>query len=316
MKRLVLFASLALVAGACGQAAEPVPERPTATAQASTAPQKVTRTATDMLGRTISLPERVARVATLSPSAADFAMALELEVVGRSSDTPAAVAPAAAATGSATSPDFNAVAALSPDLVIGDAAYHSGRTRDFDQFGFPVFVVKANTYDEVLLALEALGAATGRPNEATAARAEVVAAAEAAFGAASARGAGSIPPRVLILTGGGRDVFGGGGASYLGSMISHLGATNVLAASAEGGPVPGFTVIDVGQAASLAPDVVLILSSGEGGLAARIKGNPSWAGTPAVRNGNIYEVDPTLYLRAPGPRVGEAMAGLVPLLWR
>jgi len=27
-------------------------------------------------------------------------------------------------------------------------------------------------------------------------------------------------------------------------------------------------------------------------------------------------VDTTLYLRAPGPRVGEAMAGLVPLLWR
>jgi iron complex transport system substrate-binding protein len=316
MKRTILFVCLALGVVACGEAEEPVPERPSPTAQASAAPQTVTRTVTDMIGRTLSLPEQVMTVAALSPSAADFATALGLQVVGRSSDTAAAAAPSASATGSALSPDFNAVAALAPDLVIGDAAYHSGRTRDFDQFGFPVFVVKANTYDEVLLALDALGAATGRVDEAKAARDEVVATAETAIGAASVRGAGSPPPRVLILTGGGRDVFGGGGASYLGSMVSSLGATNVLETSVEGGPVPGFGVVDVGQSASLAPDVVLILSSGEGGLAARIKGHPSWAGTPAVRSGSVYEVDTALYLRAAGPRVGEAMEGLVPLLWR
>ena len=311
---LCACAAVPLLVG-CGKAPEPVPQRPTATPGVTTSARTVTRTAIDMLGRTVGLPETVTKVVALSPSAAEFASALGLEVVGRSSDTPETVALGAGVVGSAISPDFTAVAALSPDLVIGDAAYHSGRTRDFDRLGLPVFVLKATTFGEVLLAVDALGLAAARPDEAAGVRAAIANEAVRAVDRAKGRATGQPAPRVLVLTGGGRDVFSGSETSYLGDLVKLLGGVNVVADAAEGGPIAGFGVIDIGEAARLKPDVVLILSSGQGGLAAQIRADSAWSGSVAVRNGRLHELDTTLYLRAPGPRVGEAMDALVGLLW-
>lgn len=299
----------------CGEAPEPVPPRPTSTPESVTTRAPGARSVIDMMGRTVSVPDAVRTVAAMSPSAADFAVVLGLEVVGRSTDTPASVAPNAKPTGSTTSPDFNAIAALQPDLVLADAAFHSGRAGDFDRFAYPVFVLKANSYAEVLSALTALGAAAGRPEAAATARETIESFANRAVQSARARSASGPAPKVLILTGGGRDVFAGGAGSYLGNLAELLGGSNVLAAAAGGGPVTGFGVVDVGQAAALNPDVVFILSSGQGGLAARLRSDPIWANTPAVRRARIHDLDTTLYLRSPGPRVAEALDALLPLLW-
>ena len=230
-----------------------------------------------MAGRTVQVADEIHTVVAMSPSAADFAVALGLEIVGRSSDTPEDVAPAAKTTGSTISPDFNAIAALDPDLVIADAAYHSGRTRDFDRFALPVFVLQATTYEGVFEALGALGDAAGKPDESKAAIDQLKSRADAVIAKAKEREAKSPAPKALILTGGGRDVFAGGSSSYLGDLVRELGGTNVVAEAADGGPIAGFGVIDVGQAATLDPDVVLVLSSGTGGLAAELKANSAWA---------------------------------------
>lgn len=316
MKRLALAAAACLLAGAaCGEEADPVPDRPTATPAVEATARSGTRTVTDMAGRSTSLPDDVMSVAAMSPSAVEFARALGLEVVTRPSETPETEAPGAKPAGSTIAPDFAAIAAAMPDLVLADATYHSGRTRDFDRFAFPVFTIKVNSYNEVLQAFDALGTATGRGAEATLARQAVEAQAERAFAAARDRGRATAAPKVLILTGGGRDVFAGGNASYLGDLVVRLGGANVLAGAADGGPIAGFGVVEVSQAALLMPDVVLILPSGQGGLAAQLKTDPAWAATPAVKAGRVHDLDTGLYLRAPGPRVGEALAGLGTLLW-
>ena len=312
---LLLLATAIAGLSACGQAEEPVPERPSPTAGASGSRAAGARTVVDMTGRSIQVGETVRTVAALSPAASDFAVALGLQVVGRPTDTPEASAPGAKATGPTISPDFNAIAALAPDLVLADAAFHAGRTRDFDRFTYPVFVLKANSYAEVLAALTALGGATGRDEAAAAAREALSRRVERVVAAARVKAAGKPAPKVLIVTGGGRDIFAGGAGSYLGDLVGLLGGANVLAAAAEGGPVAGFGVVDVAQAAGLNPEVVLALSSGQGGLASQVTANPAWANSAAVKAGRVFEVDTVLYLRAPGPRVGEALEGLLPLLW-
>lgn len=313
---LAIFGVITVFAGvACGKASDPVPQRPTATPEVTASRAAGPRTVTDMTGRSVSVPDEVETVVAMSPSAVDFASALGLKIVGRPSDTPESLAPGAKTTGTTISPDFNAIAALDPDLVIADAAYHSGRTRDFDRFALPVFVLKATTYAEVPEALEALGEAAGKPDAAKDAIAELKTRADAVIAKAKDRRGTTPAPAVLILTGGGRDVFAGGPLSYLGDLVRILGGNNVVAETAEGGPIAGFGVIDVGQAATLAPSVVLILSSGEGGLAGEVKANSAWANNAAVKTGRVFEVDTTLFLRAPGPRVGEAMETLLPLLW-
>jgi ABC-type Fe3+-hydroxamate transport system substrate-binding protein len=63
------------------------------------------------------------------------------------------------------------------------------------------------------------------------------------------------------------------------------------------------------------PDAVLLLPSGQGGLAEQIKASKAWAEVPAVKQGRVVDLDTTLFLRAPGPRAGEALEKLVALLW-
>lgn len=313
MKWLVATVLGAVLLVACGEAADPVPARPTPT---PTIAAKVTagpRTVTDMTGRPVRLTEEVRTVAAMSPAAAEFAAELGLEIVGRTTDTAASVAPAAKPAGSSLTPDFTVIAALEPDLVIADAAFHSGRTRDFEKFPYPVFMIRAASYDEVLATLEALGGAAGREAEAERARGAIVERVEAAV--LKARAQAGDRPRVLVVSGGGRDVFGGGTATYIGSLLDELGAVNVLGSAPEGGPIPGFGVIEIVQAASTNPDVVLVLPSGQGGLVEQIRADPAWAATPAVRDGRVHELDVTLYLRTPGPRVAEALEGLDELLW-
>jgi len=308
MKPAVLAAGAVLLAMACGEGRAPVEARPTPTPTLERVTTAGSRTTIDMLGRRVEAPTRVERVIALSPSAVEFAAALGIDVVGRPSDG----APGAAgAIGPSISPDFNAVAALRPDLVLADASLHGARIKDFDKFAYPVFVLKAGSFDEVIAALSALGETLGRPERA----AEAITAIRGRVDAVLERVRGAPAPTVLILTGTGRDVYAASDATYAGSLVTKLGGRNVLGAVPSGGPLAGFGLVDVGQVAVKNPDVVLVIPAGPGGLAAEIRASPAWAGSAAVKAGRVYELDTGLYLRSPGPRAAEAIEQLGGMLY-
>jgi ABC-type Fe3+-hydroxamate transport system substrate-binding protein len=297
---------------ACGEERRSAPPRPTPTPTVSADVTAGTRTVVDMSGRLVRVPERVERVVVLSPSAREIAGALGVQIVGAPTDAPA---PGAAPVGSALNPDFPAIAALQPDLVIADVSFHGSRGQDFDTFPYPVFVLGAATYNQILVAISRLGAAMNLADAAAAAVEQLTAEVDAILERVEALESARPAPRVLILTGGGRDVFVGGDETYLGSLVALLGGENVWAAAPEGGPLPGYGVVGVGESAATMPDVVLIIPSGEGGLPEVIAAEPSWAAVPALVNGRIHELDRELFLRAPGPRVVEALEILEELLW-
>jgi iron complex transport system substrate-binding protein len=264
---------------------------------------------TDMAGRHVDLPEHVERVVALSPSAIEFALALGVTVVGRPAD--ATGAPGASTIGPTISPDFNAIAALHPDLVVADAAYHASRLKDFDRFPYPVFVLRAASYDDVLATVTDLGEATGRADRAV----EVTSAITARVASVLERVRGALAPSVLILTGAGRDVYAGSDATYLGSLVAKLGGRNVLGAAPEGAPIAGFGLVEINQIAVKNPDVVLVIPSGPGGLAAAVRASPAWANSSAVKAGRVFELDTATFLRSPGPGVADALDQLARLLY-
>ncbi|MEP6872716.1 MAG: ABC transporter substrate-binding protein [Anaerolineaceae bacterium] len=264
-----------------------------------------------MVGRDLRVPDSLNRVVAITPSAAEFAVALGLVVVGRTTD--AAFAPVASATtvGSSLAPDFNAIAALQPDLVIGDTAFDGARLQDFERFAYPVFLLKVSSYEDVLLALGALGDATGRVPQArdaaTALAIEVDSLVQQFTGRPS--------PTVVILTGSGREVYAGSNQTYIGSLVKELGGTNLLAEAATGAPIAGFATVEVTAIASRNPSVVLTLASGSGGLAAQIIASPAWANSRAVKDRRVFELDTNAFLRAPGPGVLKALQTLADLLY-
>ncbi|MGE5595395.1 MAG: ABC transporter substrate-binding protein [Hyphomicrobiales bacterium] len=307
---LAMLALAALLLAACGKEQAPVEARPTATPTLSAPTVAGSRTVKDMIGRDVAVTEHVDRVVAMSPTALQFAEALGLEVLGRPSDSPAEGAEGAQTVGTTILPDFPAIAALKPDLVLADAAYHGSRLRDFEQFPYPVFVLKAGSYQDVLAATTALGQVTGRDDRAAEVNADIQQRVEAARAEAT-----GTPPRVLILTGSGREVYGGSDATYLGSLVNLLGGTNVLANEPQGAPIAGFGLVEITQVATLDPDVVLVIASGQGGLADQVRSAPEWAESKAVQNDRVFELDTALYLRAPGPSVGDAVEQLAGMLY-
>jgi iron complex transport system substrate-binding protein len=232
--------------------------------------------------RTVHVPAEVKRVVALSPSALEYAAAFDLEIVGRASDaTFPASAASAPAVGSTISPKFDEIAALNPDLVIGDAGLQGALRPSFDEFPYPVFLIKVASYEESLHAFRAVGEAVGQKERAE----ELVAGTEAKVAEAKQSIVGKLQPKVLILTGSGRDVYAGSDASYVGSLVKLLGATNVLGAAPQGAPIAGFGLVEVEQAAVTAPDVVLIVAGSQSDLRAQIQASPAWAESRAVRDG-------------------------------
>jgi ABC-type Fe3+-hydroxamate transport system substrate-binding protein len=314
VKRRTVLTGLVLLpaVAACGRAPDPVAPRPSPTPTLGTRkPPQEGITRADMAGREVTIPADPTRFVALSPSAVHFLLALGIEPVGRPSDVTLPEVASVPEVGSTLSPNFPAIDALDPDVVIADAAFHGARRRDFDQFPHAVYVIHANSYDTVIATFTALGQVTGRPDSAAAA----VTAVEERLAAITARIAGAPAPSVLIVTGAGRDLYAGSDATYLGSLMAKLNATNVLATAPEGAPIPGFGLIELGQAATLGPDVVLVITSGEGGLAETIRTSPFWASSKAVRAGRVHELDNALFLRSPGPSITTALDQLAALLY-
>lgn len=310
---LVVAALVAMLALGCGKEQPPVPPRPTATA---TLPGRTTGNdvaVLDMALRTVHVPAQARRVVALSPSALEYAAAFDVEIVGRASD--ATFPPAAAnapAVGSTISPKFDEIAALDPDLVIGDAGLQGALRRSFDEFPYPVFLIRVANYEDAIHAFRALGEAFGQRDRAE----DLVAETEERVEQAKRSIVGKLQPKVLILTGSGRDVYAGSDLSYAGSLTRVLGATNVLRDAPEGAPIAGFGLVEVEQAATTAPDVVLLIAGGQSDLRAQIEASPAWAESRPVRDGRVVSLDPGMFLRSPGARAGDAVAELARLMYR
>ena len=312
MKGLAIgfLAAIALVAVAgCGKEPDPVTPRPTATPTLNGSGPAGGVEILDMALRTVRAPRPVERVVALSATAEGVAEAFGVEGVGKTSD--AGGGGQAAIVGSTNRPDFAAVAALKPDLVLADASLQGALRKDFDQFPYPVFMVKVASYDDVLWAFRAVGEAFDRKDRAE----ELVAETEQRVAAVKASVEGRAAPKVLILTGSGRDVYAGSDASYLGSLVKLLGGVNVAGSAPQGAPIAGYGLVEIEQAATLSPDVVLLVGGPRSDMEAQIQGSLAWAGTAAVRQGRVIAVDPVAYLRGPGANTAAAVEDLARILY-
>jgi iron complex transport system substrate-binding protein len=304
---------LVLVLLACGEAEPPVAPRPTATATLQGRASRGEIPVVDMAGRSVMVPAEVHRVVAISPAALEYAASFDLEIIGRASD--ATFPPAAGGVppvGSTISPNFQEIAALDPDLVIGDASLQGALRRAFDEFPYPIFLINVTSYESAMEAFRGVGEAVHQPERAE----ELVTQTEGKLEEAKQSVAGKLQPKVLILTGSGRDVYAGSDQSYVGSLVKLLGASNVLGGAPQGAPIAGFGLVEVEQAAATAPDVVLLVLGTQSDLRAQIEASAAWAESRAVLDGRIVSLDATTFLRSPGPRAGDAVAELARVMYR
>lgn len=273
--------------------------------QAAASPQ-YPLTLSDALGRQVTLKAPPRRIVSLAPSATEmlFALGLGERVVGvtRWCTYPAA-AKALPKVGDLTLSEER-IAALRPDLIVGDLSLERPFLERLDRLGWPVMAVGPRRVDEVAQALELLARAAGEAEvgrqEATRFRARL--AQLTREGAENARRRGGRARVFLLLDP--EQLYTAGPGTFLDELVWLAGGRNV----AEGAKSPWPLLSE--EAFLLADPQVIVVACPP---PATVLQKPRWQGISALRAGKVYQVDPDFLSRL-GPRILDGLEFLIKIL--
>jgi iron complex transport system substrate-binding protein len=307
----VAVASLGIAA--CGgdddASADPTqPSTASATAPAAAYPVKVK----DMLGRDVEIKAKPVSIVAISPTAVEYVYAMGSTLVGRSQS---ADFPEAAKTvkdvGSAYEPNFEAILALKPDLIVADSIIHvqPALKKRLEEMGVPVVFAGAESYQQVLDGLTLMGKVLNAEEKAKALVASVTKARDDAKAALATK---KISAVVLIST---RDqtLYSAKATGYVGDILTQIGLVNPAATLPDAGPFPGYSTLPPEKLVEFNPDIIFTITPAPAPaprLSTLIPQIPPFKGLKAVTGKKVVEIDLQLFLQAPGPRIAEAFKAL------
>ncbi|NLL41833.1 MAG: ABC transporter substrate-binding protein [Firmicutes bacterium] len=244
------------------------------------------------------------RIVSLAPSITEnlFALGAGERVVGVTSwcDYPEQ-ARQKTVIGDAMNLNIELLLSLEPDLVIGDSTLVASHIETLESLGIPVFVIGPSTVAEVQASLVELGEAVGeKENGQRLAEAMELRLAELAAGVRrteKTRVFMEIWNEPLMTVGPG---------SFMHELIVLAGGRNI----AEDSPTP-WPVYSEELVIERDPEVVILTSYN----LAEALSRSAWQVTTAMKNGDVYEVNPDLYSRTT-PRLLDALAELIDILDR
>jgi iron complex transport system substrate-binding protein len=263
---------------------------------------------TDMLGRSVSVPDGPLRLVSLAPSLTEsvFAMGRGDWLVGVTDfcDYPPEAKSKPKVGGSVTH-DLERIVQLRPNLVLitqdGNPLQTVAR---LTQLGLPVFAVTPDSFGGILKSLLSLG----RVLKAETAAAKLVQ--QIQDRASAVRRAVQSRPRQRVLYLVWSDpLVAAGPATFVGDLLEMAGGENIVRERSVGYPHLGWE-----EVVERAPEVIVVTEHREPDRSATgveaLRSNWSrWQSIPAVRSGRILELPGDTILR-PGPRVVEGLEAL------
>jgi iron complex transport system substrate-binding protein len=239
------------------------------------------------------------RIVSLAPAVTEtlFALGEGDAVVGVSQycDYP----PAAARlpkVGTFLTPNVEAIAALSPDLIIGPGLSSSRReVRMLEAMGYPTLTVDDNSLEGIEQSITLIGARTGEPEAAR----RLLGAIQAHIAELHAHLEG-MKPRTVVMLVGHQPMVAVGRGTFLDGLLRLAGGDNIADISAQSWPQ-----LSIEYILAMRPEVIL---DGAMGTDANVQAG-FWARyptIPAVRDHRVfgYPQDPLLQ---PGPRVWQSL---------
>ena len=246
-------------------------------------------------------PAVASRVVSLSPSTTEgmYAIGAQSLLVGRSRycDYPPE-ALALPQVGGYTDPNFEAILALDPDLVVGARGPAGPRVVEpLVARGIATYFPESDSFAQIDEMLLGLGARTAHASQAQALVARLDARAAAIAGAVASKPR----PRVLLVFGL-APIVAAGPKSFADEMLARAGGDNVVRA---GGAYP---TLEMERVLALDPDVILNAAIAEAhGAEAIARDAPGWSSVRAVKEGRVIALTDESVLR-PGPRVADGLA--------
>jgi iron complex transport system substrate-binding protein len=258
---------------------------------------------TDMLGRRVRVPARAERIVSLAPSITETVFVLgegdRLVGVTDYCDFPPA-ATRKPRVGGISTPSFEAVLTLRPDLVLATSeSNYAEHVERLASLGMAVYVIRPVDFESVLESIERIGAVLGR---AAAARAHVASMRRDADAIGRAV-AGAPRPRVLYVVWP-NPLIAPGRGTLITELLRRAGGESVTGAE----PLP-YPRLSLETVVERRPDRIIVGRHGRETVEELLRGWGALTAVAAVREGRVDAVDGDLVHR-PGPRMIEALRAL------
>ncbi len=269
-------------------------------------------TLTDGLNRQVSLPGPAQKIVSLAPSNTEllYEVGAGSQVIARDefSDFPAAVSSLPSVGGSLGKYNFEAIAALKPDLVLAAQINTPDQVKSIEDLGITVFYLNNPTdFNGLYQNLEAVGQLSGRSTEASA----LVQSLKARVQAVSDKLATiTTHPKVyyeLDATDPANPYTAGPG-SYIDMLIKMAGGENISDMLNS-----DYAAISSEQVITANPDFILLGDAAYGVTVESIGQRPGWADIAAVKNNQVIAFDDNTVSR-PTARLVDALENLAKLL--
>ena len=288
------------------QMPEPTPE-PTAT-PIPTYPMTVT----DMMRQSIEITSKPERIVSISPTATEMLYAVGGLAVGRDAGSTFKEVIDLPSVGGAYNPSVEAIIALEPDLILIEALTQGHLTQMLASLQVPIAAVRATSVQDVKDGLTLVGTIVDQNNQAE----EAITSIETKISSAmeTQRNAHSV---LILIADAEHNTYAAMPESYPGEIANSMNLSNVAAGLEQSGPYPGFTIFSPEQAITSNPDIILAISPAPAPappLSSMLPMIPGYNSLSALTQGRVAEIDPDLFLSAPGPRIADAIVELGTIL--
>lgn len=216
--------------------------------------------------------------------------------------------------GQAMSPDLEIVASLEPDLFVMDSSFKSSVEESLSQYGLNTFFFETGSYSAFVNSIKELGTEINRDEEAN----ELVGEIESAV-AKGLEKKGDESPTVAVIFGAGDNFMLATDTSYLGDLVSTLGATNITS-KLEGDMSSAYVQFSLEQILAENPDYVLRFAHGNVEETAKMfdqtfDSNEAYQALDAVKEGRVYDLDSTVFNVSANLQITTAIETLADILY-
>lgn len=271
-------------------------------------PSATSVTIIDALGKTLSFDNIPTKIATISPTATEMLYAAGGTSVlrDRASNFPESVLEIPH-VGSPYDPSIETILEHNPDLVIVEAITQARFVNALSESGLKVMAVKAENVDDIVHNITNIGKIIQKENTSSKTVSEI----EEKLHAAGNNDTRSI---LLLISDQDRNLYAALPESYTGLIAATLGMENKASGLPDSGPYPGFAMMSPELILRADPDIIVTITPAPTPaprLSATLIHIPPFAKLKSIQNGNIIEADVSLFLQAPGPRIGDAVEFLM-----
>ena len=239
----------------------------------------------DRSGNDIKVPAEVKSIVSLAPSTTrvliDLGLALKIVAVDTNSMSYKDYLPSGVKTFDMMNPDNEAIAALKPDLVFTSGMSSVGGTSPFKPLvdaGICVADIPSSaSIADIAEDIKFIGNCTGKGIEAAA--------------LATAMKRKTVLFMMNIPTSDSPTIYSFGTGTYMDEMLTKIGAKNACASQ------KGWVSISIEDAVAMNPDVILTNVDYVEDPVKEIKALKGWENVKAVKNNEVYKVDPNLSMQ-------------------